>query len=174
MIYESATGGVPFTGPSLSIMSQHYSAVPESPRARNPDISPELEHLILALMAKRPEDRPSTGAIISQLLREEIDLRVGTDHTSTLVELSRVKTGDLTGTSDIRLSVPPKRDGTAAARSVRRNRWWTGRVRLDPELGNARDGTRSIQDRGELITIGTGSDNLGQCWGDTIASKRYF
>ena len=28
MIYESATGGVPFTGPSVSIMSQHYSAEP--------------------------------------------------------------------------------------------------------------------------------------------------
>ena len=54
MIYESATGGVPFTGPSVSIMSQHYSAVPDRPQSRSPSISNELEALILSLLAKRP------------------------------------------------------------------------------------------------------------------------
>ena len=32
MIYESATGGVPFSGTSMSIMSQHFSAEPERPQ----------------------------------------------------------------------------------------------------------------------------------------------
>ena len=32
MIYESATGSVPFSGTSISIMSQHFSAEPERPR----------------------------------------------------------------------------------------------------------------------------------------------
>ncbi len=73
MVYESATGSVPFTGTSLSIMSQHVGAEPERPRARDKRISPELESLILALLAKRPEDRPSPGAVVALALREEIE-----------------------------------------------------------------------------------------------------
>ena len=73
MIYESATGGVPFTGPSVSIMSQHYSVVPDRPRSRNAFISTELETLILSLLAKRPVDRPASGSVVSQALRQEAD-----------------------------------------------------------------------------------------------------
>ena len=73
MVYESATGSVPFTGTSLSIMSQHVGAEPERPRARDKRISAELESLILALLAKRPEDRPSPGAAVALALREEIE-----------------------------------------------------------------------------------------------------
>jgi len=72
MIYESATGGVPFSGTSVSIMSQHFSAEPERPRARNRLIAPELDALILSLMAKRPEDRPGSGSIVAQALCQEI------------------------------------------------------------------------------------------------------
>jgi eukaryotic-like serine/threonine-protein kinase len=73
MVYESATGGVPFTGPSVSIMSQHYSAAPDRPQSRSPSISNELESLILSLLAKRPGDRPGTGGIVAQALREEVE-----------------------------------------------------------------------------------------------------
>ena len=71
MIYESATGGVPFTGPSVSIMSQHYSVAPDRPQLRNPLVSNELEALILSLLAKRPADRPASGGVVAQALREE-------------------------------------------------------------------------------------------------------
>ena len=73
MVYESATGSVPFTGTSVSIMSQHFSAEPERPRSRNPLVSPELEALILSLMAKRPEERPGSGSVVAQALRQEIE-----------------------------------------------------------------------------------------------------
>ncbi len=73
MIYESATGSVPFTGPSVSVMSQHYSAVPDRPRSRNPQIAPELESLILSLLAKRAADRPGSGAVVGQALRQEAE-----------------------------------------------------------------------------------------------------
>ena len=73
MVYESATGTQPFSGSSISIMSQHYSAVPEPPRSRNRLISPELEALIVSLLAKRPEQRPGSGAIAAQALRQEIE-----------------------------------------------------------------------------------------------------
>ena len=71
MIYESATGGVPFAGPSVAIMSQHYSVAPDRPQLRNPLVSKELETLILSLLAKRPADRPASGGAVAQALREE-------------------------------------------------------------------------------------------------------
>ncbi len=73
MIYESATGGVPFSGTSMSIMTQHFSAEPERPQARNGLVAPELDALILSLMAKRPENRPRSGSIVAQALRQEIE-----------------------------------------------------------------------------------------------------
>ena len=72
MIYESATGAVPFSGTSVSIMSQHFSAEPERPRVRNELVAPELEALILSLLAKRPENRPGSGSVVSQALHQEI------------------------------------------------------------------------------------------------------
>jgi serine/threonine-protein kinase len=80
MIYESSTGSVPFTGLSISIMSQHFSAVPERPRSRNPLVSHELEALILSLMAKRPEERPGSGAVVSQSLRQEVERLRAREH----------------------------------------------------------------------------------------------
>ena len=52
-------------------MSQHYSAVPDRPRSRNPQVSTELEALILSLLAKRPTDRPASGGVVAQTLRQE-------------------------------------------------------------------------------------------------------
>jgi len=72
MIYESATGSVPFSGTSVSIMSQHFSAEPDRPRVRNGLIAPELELLILSLLAKRPEERPRSGSVVSQTLHQQI------------------------------------------------------------------------------------------------------
>ncbi len=69
MVYESATGSVPFTGTSASVMSQHYLADPERPRSRNPMISPELEALILTSLSKRPDQRPGSGALVAEVLR---------------------------------------------------------------------------------------------------------
>ena len=76
MIYESATGGVPFTGPSVSIMSQHYSAAPDRPRTRNPVISTELEtsHSRRCSPSGR-RDRPASGSVVSQALRQEAERR---------------------------------------------------------------------------------------------------
>jgi serine/threonine protein kinase len=73
MIYESATGGVPFAGTSVSIMSQHYSVEPERPRVRSAEVSQELEALILSLLSKRPGDRPGSGSMVAAALREEIE-----------------------------------------------------------------------------------------------------
>jgi serine/threonine-protein kinase len=73
MLYESATGNVPFAGTVTSVMAQHASSPPVPPRERKPAISEPLERLILTLLAKKPEDRPASGTAVGKSLREEID-----------------------------------------------------------------------------------------------------
>ncbi|MHC5538370.1 serine/threonine-protein kinase, partial [Singulisphaera rosea] len=73
MLYESASGTVPFAGKSLAVMSQHMNSEPEPPRARNSEISKGLEALILQLLAKEPDRRPSSGAQVAAAIRAEIE-----------------------------------------------------------------------------------------------------
>jgi len=73
MLYECATGGVPFPGPSMAVIAQHVNAPVEPPRSRNPDVSRELERIILSLLAKNPDDRPASGDVVAVALREEAE-----------------------------------------------------------------------------------------------------
>jgi serine/threonine protein kinase len=70
MMYECSTGSPPFSGPPFAVIASHIGAEPETPRSRNPAISPELEALILKLMAKSPEARPSSGSSVAAALRD--------------------------------------------------------------------------------------------------------
>ena len=73
MLYECATGSTPFVGQSLAVIAQHVNAAPEPPRLKCPAISENLESLILALLAKKPEARPSSGIAVALALRDEIE-----------------------------------------------------------------------------------------------------
>ena len=65
MFYELACGQPPFKGADpLVLMSQHLQATPMPPSTHNPAIPPEIETLILRLLAKRPADRPASAAIV--------------------------------------------------------------------------------------------------------------
>ncbi len=77
MIYESSAGIAPFAGNSMAIMAQHASSHPNPPRSRNPWISEDLEALILSLLAKKPDDRPRSGTVVAEALRQEVDRLVG-------------------------------------------------------------------------------------------------
>jgi eukaryotic-like serine/threonine-protein kinase len=57
----------------MTVMAQHAGTLPDRPRSRNPGVSESLESLILALLAKQPEARPSSGAAVAQALREEVE-----------------------------------------------------------------------------------------------------
>jgi hypothetical protein len=114
MIYESSTGTLPFTGTSLSIMTQHSSARPDPPRVRNSAVSEELESLILALLTKRPEERPGSGSVVAQALSEEIERIQERDQGATMATAghpSQISTASLTAP----LQTEPARSSTAAA-----------------------------------------------------------
>jgi hypothetical protein len=69
VLYALLTGKPPFGGGQpLAIMYQHINAAPTAPRAIRPDVPPELDHLVLELLAKDPAHRPAdAGHVIAAL-----------------------------------------------------------------------------------------------------------
>lgn len=69
ILYELAAGELPFVHEDpLAVVSQHIHATVLPPRAKNPDIPPVLEELILRLLSKDPDDRPESAAALLKLL----------------------------------------------------------------------------------------------------------
>ncbi|MBO4406711.1 MAG: Stk1 family PASTA domain-containing Ser/Thr kinase [Clostridia bacterium] len=62
IMYEMMTGELPFTGDTpVAVAIQHLSADPPSPSAKNPNVTPGLEAIILKAMATQPDDRYSSA-----------------------------------------------------------------------------------------------------------------
>ena len=68
-LWELLCGRPPFTGPdAMALLAQHRHAEPEPPSRHAPGVAPELDALVLALLAKRPEDRPPDAAAVRDAL----------------------------------------------------------------------------------------------------------
>ncbi len=62
LLYELITGRPPFTGDDpMAVVSQHVHARPEPPSHHNAQVPDDLEQLVLALLAKAREERPSSA-----------------------------------------------------------------------------------------------------------------
>jgi len=69
VLYRSATGRLPFTGPSrLSVMHAIAAQDPTRPASLRPDLPRELERLISACLEKAPGNRPASAAEAARLL----------------------------------------------------------------------------------------------------------
>lgn len=67
ILYEAVCGRTPFTADDpASILYMHVHEEPRNPRTHNPDIHPELENLILRLMSKKPDKRPSNARVLKE------------------------------------------------------------------------------------------------------------
>jgi eukaryotic-like serine/threonine-protein kinase len=63
MFYEMLTGRVPFSGPNpLAVMNDRLVIDPPSPRALNPQITPELEEIIYRALERNPRHRYATAS----------------------------------------------------------------------------------------------------------------
>jgi beta-lactam-binding protein with PASTA domain/predicted Ser/Thr protein kinase len=71
LLYELLTGKLPFTGETpLEIAMKHLSEVPKPPSALRPEISADLDMVVLRALAKDPEDRfPSAEEMERELSR---------------------------------------------------------------------------------------------------------
>ncbi|UED85663.1 protein kinase domain-containing protein [Streptomyces profundus] len=70
VLYALVTGRAPFGGPSLyQLLRQQMESDPEPPSERRAGVSAEWDRLVLALLAKRPEDRPASATEVAERLR---------------------------------------------------------------------------------------------------------
>ncbi len=61
-LYEMVCGRPPFSGHDpVAVISQHLNTPPVAPSFHNPSLPPALNDLILKLLVKNPEDRPSSA-----------------------------------------------------------------------------------------------------------------
>ena len=68
-LYELLTGRAPFTGSDpAEILAQHLTAPPRPPSELEPSVPPELEQLILDLLAKDPGQRPASALVVERAL----------------------------------------------------------------------------------------------------------
>ena len=78
MAYELFLEQLPFEAEtSAEIMAMHLRALPPTPSELWPDIPPTLEHLLLGMLAKCPDARPSmlTVAHTLEIVRDELEAR---------------------------------------------------------------------------------------------------
>ncbi|HUR39196.1 MAG TPA: protein kinase, partial [Planctomycetota bacterium] len=69
-MYAVFCGVYPFTAQTtLQLLQKVVNESPSSPRTRNPEISAELETIILKAMAKKKEDRYQTAAALADVLK---------------------------------------------------------------------------------------------------------
>jgi serine/threonine protein kinase len=63
MLYEMVVGATPFEGENLFVvMNDRVTGDPEAPRKRNPNVSPQVEEIILHAMEREPGNRYPTAA----------------------------------------------------------------------------------------------------------------
>jgi protein kinase-like protein/AAA ATPase-like protein len=73
MLYELVTGRPPFQGDTpTAVISQHLNTQPVAPSWNSDHCPPDLETLILGLLAKAPADRPATASDVIATL-ESVD-----------------------------------------------------------------------------------------------------
>ncbi len=71
ILYEILTGATPFNDPSpASLALQHITEPPPPPRNLNPNLSKNVEDVILKALEKKPVDRYQSGKSLMQALRE--------------------------------------------------------------------------------------------------------
>ena len=61
VLFEMLTGRPPFEGTSTAVIFKHAASAPPAPSTLRPDLPEALDRLVLDLLEKRPEDRPTSA-----------------------------------------------------------------------------------------------------------------
>jgi serine/threonine-protein kinase len=77
--YQMLTGQAPFSAPSpLAVLRFQADKEPPSPRALNPSLSVEIEHVLLKALAKRREERYQSAGELARALRATVEAEAKT------------------------------------------------------------------------------------------------
>jgi serine/threonine protein kinase len=81
MMYEMLAARPPFQAPELvSVMHMHVSEAPLPVSTLRPDVSPDIDALIMRMLAKDPDQRPSMREVSSALTELEQHSEIGSLH----------------------------------------------------------------------------------------------
>ncbi|MCP4543287.1 MAG: serine/threonine protein kinase [Chloroflexi bacterium] len=95
-LYELTTGVLPFTSDSpFEVITQHLRAPVVPPRAKNDQIPPALDALIVQLLSKDPVNRPNSASEVLQTLEQPGFLEKDNAHVEELSVLDRIVRGRL-------------------------------------------------------------------------------
>ncbi len=113
VLYEMLTGEPPFVADvAAAVMHQHVRVAPKPAIERNPAIPPDLNALVMQMLAKQPKDRPQTAAEVRDRLRQAIANPGGGDALTTLAMAAALPAA---ATVPIEAALPP----TPAHSSIR-------------------------------------------------------
>ncbi|HYY34604.1 MAG TPA: Stk1 family PASTA domain-containing Ser/Thr kinase [Gaiellaceae bacterium] len=117
VLYEMLTGKVPFTGDSaIEIAMKHLNELPKPPSKIRPEVSEELDQVVLRALAKAPEDRYQTAEDFAEdLHRVEAGLPLAAATSEAATALLAAPGATIGGTtqvlpSDATQVAPPRRE----------------------------------------------------------------
>jgi Protein kinase domain len=70
LLFELLTGRLPFSGDITTIIRGHLTAQPPPPSSIQPGVAPQLDALVMRMMAKSPANRPQSAAEVAAALRQ--------------------------------------------------------------------------------------------------------
>ncbi|MFY9221514.1 MAG: response regulator [Blastocatellia bacterium] len=95
IFYQMLCGELPFKskGEAISIFSMHVNTNPVALREKNPNIPVEIENIVLKMMEKRPEYRPTAKEVFLELTKHSsVDIKkIRTDFFNSVEEKKDIK-----------------------------------------------------------------------------------
>ncbi|MFQ5655564.1 MAG: serine/threonine protein kinase, partial [Planctomycetota bacterium] len=92
LAYHLLTGNTPFSGPrKVDVLEGHLRGIPPRPGLRRPGLSQVLEETVLALLEKRPADRPADAEEVLRIFQQEWGDLGGPEDRNTLRAYIRVR-----------------------------------------------------------------------------------
>jgi serine/threonine-protein kinase len=75
-LYELTAGRPPFEADTIErVLAMHLFEDPPRPSTRVPDYDPALEAVVMSMLAKKPDDRPTARALRNQLRELALSVR---------------------------------------------------------------------------------------------------
>jgi ABC-type oligopeptide transport system substrate-binding subunit/serine/threonine protein kinase/tetratricopeptide (TPR) repeat protein len=160
MLYELSTGQLPFTSDDpLQVISQHIYAPVVPPCALNPELPCGLEELILQLLSKRPEDRPTNASEILLALERLDEEDTGAKRMDAYTPIEQIVRGRIVGRdSELREANWLWRKATNSESQVLL-------ISGEPGVGK----TRFIQELRTLVEVEGGQVLIGECYAEGSA-----